>query len=70
MSTSQQLAKLLSDYKAVRYGEFITKSGMPTSYFVNFGILSTGNALIQLGNIIIYIRKFRPAGNMALWSSL
>lgn len=50
-SYQTDMAKLLQTTKAFRSGEFTLKSGAKSPYFINFGCLSDGAALQQLGQI-------------------
>ncbi len=43
------LITLLLETGALKFGEFVLKSGRVSPYFINTGILSSGNALVTLG---------------------
>lgn len=42
--------ELLLESNALLFGDFITKAGRKTPYFLNFGNISTGGALARLGS--------------------
>ena len=44
-----QLADLLLDAEVLTFGDFVTKSGRATPYFLNFGRIRTGSQLATLG---------------------
>ena len=45
-----QLANLLVHSGAIRFGNFTTKSGIKSPYFVNLGVINQGDHLTLLGN--------------------
>ena len=41
--------ELLLDADVLLFGDFVTKAGLRTPYFLNFGNIATGSALLRLG---------------------
>ena len=51
MTTPQhQFIEFLLENKALKFGEFILKSGRKSPYFFNLGVFNTGAALAKLGD--------------------
>lgn len=48
MTFKEQFISFLVEQKALRFGEFTTKSGRQTPYFINMGQFRTGDALSRL----------------------
>jgi len=49
--SKQNLIKLLTETEALMFGDFTTKSGRKTNYFVNMGKFKSGSAIKKLGSL-------------------
>ena len=47
----QNLIKLMTEHEVLLFGDFTTKSGRKTNYFVNMGKFKSGSAIKKLGSI-------------------
>lgn len=48
---AQELTELLIQMKALRFGSFVTKSGRPSPYFMDFGSICDGPAMDKLADL-------------------
>ena len=62
----QEFLAFMEEAKAVKYGDFITKSGRKTNYFVNTGSYQTGEQIMKLGEFYARcIAGHMEAGNIS-----
>jgi len=52
--------ELLLESNALMFGNFVTKAGLKTPYFLNFGNLATGKAIAELGKM--YAKRIQAWG--------
>jgi orotate phosphoribosyltransferase len=50
-ATSAELLRILLESKALKFGDFVTKAGRNSPYFVNFGSVNQGEHLDALGAV-------------------
>ena len=55
----KEFIEFMVDCQVLKFGDFVTKSGRKTPFFVNTGFYRTGAQLRKLGGYYCYQRKVR-----------
>ena len=66
----QEFIEFMAGAGVLRFGEFMTKSGRQTPFFINTGLFSTGLDILQLGRNYAHVLTDRLGSEFDVLSYL